>query len=245
MRKPGKKRLAVLSIVIILIIGVIWLPKLAVSGSFSSWIFAGESAVRPSSSETVDQNLQLMSKLADLSGVQAENEALRQTLNFKERAQKNLLVTYITSHELLNRNLVNLNVGSDAGVKIGQPIIVGDGVVIGKILRVQNNKAVAELLTSDFSKLAAMSIDANSTSGLVVGELGSTLALQFIKGEVDLKSGDLIITSGREDAVPAGLIVGTVEKIVLDDSDIFRTAEVKPAAHYDQQRLVSVIIDNE
>lgn len=244
MRKPTKKKLTVLSIIIVLIVVVVVIPRLPFGGSLGMLLFKTESSLTPQSASQ-DENLQLMAELAELSGIAAENESLRQALNFKERARKNLLVTYVTSHEAVNSNLVNLNVGSDAGVKIGQPIIVNDGVIIGKILRVQKNRAVAELLTSDFSKLAVMSTDADRTSGLVVGELGSTLALKFIQGEIDLKSGDLIITSGLEDDVPAGLIIGTIEKITLDDSDIFRTAEVKPAVHYDQQRLVSIIIDNE
>jgi rod shape-determining protein MreC len=132
-------------------------------------------------------------------------------------------------------------VGSADGVAVGQAIIVDQGIIIGKIIKVQDHKAIGELLTSDFSKLTVSSAESQETTGLVVGSLGNSLTMQFIPTTTNLEPRQLIVTSGLETAIPRGLVVGLVETISSPDSTVYKVASIKPTVNYQNYFLVSVI----
>ena len=58
----------------------------------------------------------------------------------------------------------------------------------------------------------------------------------------EIKRGDIIITSGLEDNIPHGLVVGTVETIDEADEAIFKTATINLPVNFDKIFIVSVLI---
>ncbi len=239
-----QNRIAVTSLAIFLFIfSLVIVPKFFTNNPILAGLYGFEFSIRPTmgAEDTSSEVKQLSLKLAGLNQVAQENAHLRELLKFYTERKLNRVVSYITSHDPLNPNLINLAVGSVEGVAIGQPVVVDDGVIIAKIIKVQEHKAIAELLTSDFSKLTVSSAELQETTGLVVGSLGNSLTMQFIPNTTNLETGQLIVTSGLESTVPRGLVVGLVDSITAPESTVYKLATVKPTVNYQNYFLVSVI----
>lgn len=238
-----QNRIAITSLAIFLfLLSLVIVPKFFTANPVIAGLFAFEFSIRPTrGAEASSEVKQLSLKLAALNQVAQENAHLRQLLKFFTERRFSYVSSYITSHDPLNANLINLAVGSAEGVAVGQPVVVDDGVIIGKIIKVQEHKAIAELLTSDFSKLTVSSAELQETTGLVVGSLGNSLTMQFIPNTTNLEPGQLIVTSGLESTVPRGLVVGLVDTITAPESTVYKLATIKPTVNYQNYFLVSVI----
>jgi rod shape-determining protein MreC len=228
--------------IFIFILSLVIVPKFFTSNPVLGGLFSLEFSIRPTKGAEDDSEVkQLSLKLAALNQESQENARLRELLHFYSNHDYTHVVSYITSHDPLNTNLINLAVGSADGVAVGQAIIVDQGIIIGKIIKVQDHKAIGELLTSDFSKLTVSSAESQETTGLVVGSLGNSLTMQFIPTTTNLEPRQLIVTSGLETAIPRGLVVGLVETISSPDSTVYKVASIKPTVNYQNYFLVSVI----
>ena len=67
--------------------------------------------------------------------------------------------------------------------------------------------------------------------------------LNYLPEEAQLVAGDEVVTSGRGDVYPSGLVVGQVEGVFTDPSGQTRYATVRPAADLDSFVEVFVIKD--
>ena len=64
--------------------------------------------------------------------------------------------------------------------------------------------------------------------------------LSYLPLDCDLEPGDEVLTSGRGEIYPSGLVVGTVEQVKTDQSGMSRYALVRPAVELD--RLIEVFV---
>lgn len=238
-----QNRIAASSLAIFLfLLSLVIVPKFFTSSPILSALFTLEYSLRPAQgAEDNTEVKQLSLKLANLNQIDQENQRLRELLKFYSTRNYSYVVSYITSRDVFNPNLINLAVGSSEGVAVGQAIIVDDGIIIGKIIKVQEHKAIGELLTSDFSKLTVSSAESQETTGLVIGSLGNSLTMQFIPNSTNLEPRQLIVTSGLESAIPRGLVVGLVDTITAPESTVYKVANIKPIVNYQNYFLVSVI----
>lgn len=241
-----RQRQGVVAVIIIVIL-ILMAPRFPWGVFVSRAILRSDTALRSAFfHSTQDQAFveRLTAEVARLSAVEAENEQLRQQLNFFQRQNFNRFTTYVLSKDPFNSNFLTLSAGTNNGIEVGQPVIVGEGILIGKIIGVETERSLVELLTSDVSKVPAMTTDESQTSGLLQGKLGTSLILQYVPSSVQLKEGEIVVTSGLEQQVPRGLVIGSIASIEQSNSEIFSSAVVKPAVDYMSQYLVSVIIEN-
>ena len=61
----------------------------------------------------------------------------------------------------------------------------------------------------------------------------------------ELRKDDLVVTSGLQDAIPAGLVIGTVQDIIKKPEDLFQSAVLRSALLLDNLALLSVLIGGE
>ncbi|MFH0873564.1 MAG: rod shape-determining protein MreC [Candidatus Komeilibacteria bacterium] len=208
------------------------------------WLYQWEALAKTATPTDQEQTLATLSlQVAALQQSRKENDSLRDLLKFYTQRQYHYQIGYLISRDQFNNNLVTIDLGSANGIRLGQPLVVKQGIIIGKIIRVDEHKAVAELLTSEFSKLPVTTASLRETSGLLVGSLGNTLRLQFIPTQTGLKERELIVTSGLENEIPAGLVVGTVERIESPASEVYKQADIKPIIDYQQTTIISVITE--
>jgi rod shape-determining protein MreC len=179
--------------------------------------------------ETITQLEQFKLENSKLRTLAAENAALKSALNFKEKelGQTILARVIAESSDITNRGLI-IDRGAEDGLKSGQPAIVDDGIIIGKIKSVRKNSAVVLLLTDSTSRLAVAIQGGGDILGLLEGDRGLSMGISLIPQNEQVSLGDMVITSGIEAEIRRGLIIGTIERVEKDEQKPFQTATVTP-----------------
>lgn len=177
-----------------------------------------------------------------LKNLQEENKKLRQLLNFQEIIkQKIILADIIAKSSLSASRTFNLNQGEKNGILKDQAVIVGAGVIIGKILAVEKNSSIVLLLTDNNSRLAVSLEGETISGGILRGNQGLSLILDFAPLDAVLKPKQKILTAGAEPGIPQGLIAGEIESLIPAEDSLFQTAVVKPMIDYDKLTVVGVV----
>jgi len=102
------------------------------------------------------------------------------------------------------------DVGSEKGVKVGNPVMSDRGLV-GRVVGVANGASRVLLLTDVASRTPVL-IDRTDARAILLGDGGANPRLAFLRGQNPVKEGDEILTSGDGGVFPRGLPVGTAAK---------------------------------
>ncbi len=180
----------------------------------------------------------------ELEVLRQENSLLRDQLAF---FNKNKYYHHVGA-EVIGENIdpvgstLIIDRGSDSGINPGNPVIVGDGIMIGKVLRVNEQTSLVRLLNDSQSRVAAMVMNGEKSIGLVEGGFGISIRMNFIPQNEKLNLGDLIVTSGLEQGILKGLLLGKVEVIEKEAYQPFQKAILSPLVDFSKIDLVSVIV---
>jgi rod shape-determining protein MreC len=158
----------------------------------------------------------------------AENERLRKLLGARERVgnTSRLAQALYESRDRFSRKLV-LDIGSNAGIEAGSPVIDNIGVV-GQVTRVFPLTAEVTLLT-DKDQTIPVQVVRNGLRGVAFGGIEpGTLDLRFMASNADLVNGDAVVTSGIDGVYPAGLSVATVTRVERTAKDQFARVVMTP-----------------
>ena len=184
-------------------------------------------------------------QLQKLDIIEKENERLRKLLGAIPKTTERLLISEIINVDLdPYKQLILLNKGSSSDVYQGQPIIDALGIM-GQVVHVGPMSSTAMLIT-DASH--AIPVQVNRT-GLRAIAFGSgkidQLNLRHLPHNVDIKEGDLLITSGLGGVFPPNFPVAVINKIERPAGEPFATIEAKPHALLDKSREVLLVWRNE
>ncbi len=133
-----------------------------------------------------------------------------------------------------------IGAGYNSGVSVGDPIVVQDGRLLGKVLTVGPRTSTAIAVTDQGHATAVSLFNESQTIGVASGLIGDLLRIDFIPPDQVVAVGDLVVTSGLEGNIPSGLLVGVVNAVELDPSSPFQSAVVEPLA--DLRRTHNVVI---
>lgn len=176
---------------------------------------------------------------------QEENNELRAQSRFLKKQKWQTVGADVTGKNIdtLGNTLI-INRGSRDGVKENDPVIIHDGILIGKIARVEEKISVIRLINDNQSKFAATIMNTDRSLGLIEGGYGISVQMNYIPQNETINIGETIITSGLEDNVPRGLLIGAIETVEKEAYQPFQKAIVKPLADLNKINLVSVIISH-
>lgn len=201
--------------------------------------------------ETINQ---LTVENVELKFLKEENLALRKQLNFLAKSGDHYLMANIISRGELegepedSRSIMidkGLRDGLSAGLAVVSFVSPGNfsqGVIIGKIINVKDNLSEIYLVTNKNCKLAAAILGEGRISGIVAGELGLTIKMDFIPQTVNIKAGDLVATSGLEQNIPRGLVIGRVAKVVKENNEVWQSATIEPQINLDSLSVISILL---
>ncbi|KKU13850.1 MAG: Cell shape-determining protein MreC [Parcubacteria group bacterium GW2011_GWC2_45_7] len=185
---------------------------------------------------------QLTAENARFLELQNENVQLRRELNFIERIQYPFALARVIGRvKEAGGDFFILNRGGSDGVAVDQPV-VSDGILIGKIIRVQKSVSIAVPLTTSGLKTAAMFTENTATDGIVEGELNVSLKMSLISKDITLINNMIVITSGLEQTIPRGFVIGKIERIESKPNDLFQTAYLKIPTSLQNTTLVNIIL---
>jgi len=197
--------------------------------------------------ELESQINQLTEENVRLKILENENGILREHLGFLVKHEYRYIMSNVISRgeavETSGREeTLIIDKGSKDGVYPGLAIVSGQGIIIGKVAEVKENISQVDLTNSSKCKLAATILNEDKTSGVTEGELGLTIKMKFIPQEEEVNIGDIIVTSGLEQAIPRGLVIGKVTQMEKENNEIWQFATLEPLIKAKDLVIVSVLI---
>ena len=140
-----------------------------------------------------------------------------------------------------------IGAGKDQGVKVDQIVLSEQGVV-GRVSEAGSNYAKVLLVTDSSSSVSAL-VQTSRASGIVRGQYGDTLFMEWILQSDPVKRGDVIVTAGLgigtelRSLYPKGLVIGTVVDVTKAEVSAYQRAVVAPAVDLRKLENVLVITD--
>lgn len=178
---------------------------------------------------------------AEVAELRKENSELRKELAFEEQEKYPLTIARVIARIKENGStFLIINRGTEQRIVVGMPAISG-GALIGKIIKTNRATSVVAPLTAAGIKTAVTFPGNAATAGIVEGELNVNLIARFIPKDIAVNLDNSVITSGLEERIPRGLLVGLIAKIDAAPQDLFQTAYVRPLIKIDALALVSII----
>ncbi|MFH1404861.1 MAG: rod shape-determining protein MreC [Patescibacteria group bacterium] len=231
---------------------IIWVVKqfqkpLAITGSWASeqtaYVFRNPDSLQIRINDLENRILGLVIDKTQYEQLLEENKQLRQQVGFLESQKFSYLSTRIlgSSNSLQVRRFI-IGIGENDGVHINAPVVIGEGVLVGKVISTTKTTATVSMLSDPGSMTAVTLLNRTRTLGLAEGESGTLLRIKFIPHDEIVLVNDLVITSGLENDVPPGLLVGIVNTIQSDESEPFQEAIVESIIDVRRHNVVSVLI---
>ncbi|WP_206019886.1 rod shape-determining protein MreC [Pseudomaricurvus alkylphenolicus] len=184
-------------------------------------------------------------KLQQMASLAAENVRLRRLLNSAEKVPHRVLVAEligVSSDPLTHRVVVNK--GSRDGVFLGQPLLDAQGLM-GQVVEVSDYSAQVLLIT-DASHALPVQINRNGVRAVAegTGDL-YRLDLRHLANTVDVRQGDLLVSSGLGQRFPVGYPVAEVVAVIRDPGKPFSRVEARPMAQLNRSRHVLLVFSGE
>lgn len=167
-----------------------------------------------------------------------ENEQLRALLDLTARHRSFVLEDVrVTARFTSNwESKLTLSKGSSAGIEAGDCVISETGVLVGIVDKVGVNWSTVSTIIDTDTEIGGI-VTRTYSAGVLEGDLSlmnqGRLKLNYLPEGAQLVSGDEVLTSGRGDMFPSGLMVGQVEGVFTDPSGKTRYAVVQPAVALD------------
>lgn len=190
-----------------------------------------------------NQNFEVaVAKLKDL---EKENTEIRKQLNFFHRRNFTSVAADIVGQNSDSaEKMIIIDVGDASGIKLGQPVISGDGVMVGTVAKVEKDISLVRLINDNQSKIAATILNREGSLGVVEGGYGLSVRMNFIPRNETVLIGDQIITSGLEQSIPRGLLIGEVAVAENEAYQPFQQAVLTTAIDLSKLSIVSVLLSN-
>lgn len=189
-------------------------------------------------------NEQLLNQKSDLlllAQYEQENKRLRQLLGSPLRKDEQKMVTEVLSAETdPYSNLVIIDKGSDHNVFEGQPVISDKGVV-GQVIGV-NKYTSRVLLICDSSHAIPIQVLRNDIRVIASGTgCNEQLELELLPRNIDIRVGDVLVTSGLGGRFPEGYPVAIVTSVGIDRSNAYTVVRAKPTAELQRLRYLLLL----
>ncbi|MEX2117686.1 MAG: rod shape-determining protein MreC [Bacteroidota bacterium] len=175
-------------------------------------------------------NVELADEASQLREAKLENLRLRRLLTLKERTPFEFVAASVVSKNLtLLRNSLTLDVGEADGIRPSMPV-VNDAGLIGVVIAVSRNYAVVNiLLNTDFR--ASAKVQRSRVDGIVAWD-GTDIVLKNIAKTLDVKAGDVVLTSDYSSTFPPGIRIGLVNSVTEQEGSLFKHVIITPSVDF-------------
>jgi rod shape-determining protein MreC len=182
--------------------------------------------------------------LQDYNALLLENQKLSQLLKSRYKLDKEAFILARISSISQSRlkKQIAINKGSGDGIKIGQVVLGADGI-LGQVSQVTPLYS-SVLLTTDPTQHIPVKNERNGIRGISKGITShqGKLMVRFIQHGLDIKVGDVFLSSAIGSKFPAGYPVGRVTHVEKKANSPFLAIELTPSQTIDQ--LEFVLINN-
>jgi rod shape-determining protein MreC len=220
--------------------------QVAVNSPLAAWHWLTDSF--STRSQLRAQNQQLHEQVQALQLAQLHQQALEQ-----ENAQlrdlhaalppliKKFLVAEVIGVDsgILRQRLI-INKGRHQGVQVNEPVVDGTGI-LGQVAHVGPWSSEVILIT-DPEHAIPVQVARNGLRTIAVGSGNADeILLPYLAANTDIKSGDLLTSSGLGGVFPAGYPVGRITGIRREANQLLAQVRAAPRAKIEQTREVMLI----
>ncbi|MDR0857663.1 MAG: rod shape-determining protein MreC [Oscillospiraceae bacterium] len=200
------------------------------------------------------ENAELQLKLAQMEAEirlaktsNEENARLRTLLGLVENGAtfENVTTASVISFDASNwSSSLAIGAGSVNDVEVGDCVITAEGFLVGQIISVSATTSQVRTVIDLDSSIGAL-VDRNGVSGIASGDYElmrkGVLRLGYLPVGADLLNGDTVLSSGKGEAFPAGLVIGKISAYRIDDSGMNWYGEVTPSADLNAVTQIFVV----
>ena len=181
-------------------------------------------------------NLQRIDILRD------EVSRLRSIKRVMSKKFENIQIARVIQGDVIpNKESIKINIGSNDNIIIGQTVMGTNGLV-GQIVEVALYSSKVLLITDVNSNIPAV-ITRTGKQVIVKGRSQDDLLEISYTDDTDIKSGDLIVTSGQAGRFIASLNIGRIVKIEMNEGERFAQVMVEPSEYIENINEVIVTPD--
>ena len=185
--------------------------------------------------------MQQKSDLLLLEHLKHENDRLRELLGSPLRHDEHKMAAQVlladTDPYVYQ---VVIDKGENNGVYVGQPVVDEKGIV-GQIYQTAQATSRA-ILVCDYQHAIPVQVLRNDISMVAVGNgCNKDLTLDFLPNNVDIKVGDVLVTSGLDGRFPEGYPVAVVSSVKLDIRDSTPIISATPTADLKRLRYLLLL----
>lgn len=189
-----------------------------------------------------EQLAEIAVQAAQWSSAEAQLTQALALLSYHQEAR----VPQVTARVLLRERLgqdhfLILDRGSAAGIRVYDPVISEEGILVGVIADVGTFSSKMALLTNRDTRIGARAIGRTQTDGIVEGGRGPVLVLRYVPKDPPMTTNLLMVTSGVDPQIPSDLVIGMVNAVEDDALGSFSTVFIEPLADVNRIALVSVL----
>ncbi|TDO83473.1 rod shape-determining protein MreC [Halanaerobium saccharolyticum] len=176
------------------------------------------------------ENSVLKRQILFLENINRENKRLRELLEFKEKVDYQMVgAEVIANSPSVWEKMITINRGSRDGLKERMPVITYQGYLVGRIEELGSSSAQVRLITDQNFVVGGIIARTESREiGLVrgSGRDDQPSIMDNIAWDADIQPGDIILTSGLSNNFPAGLKIGKVTEVEVDNYGLSQKAKV-------------------
>jgi rod shape-determining protein MreC len=163
---------------------------------------------------------------------------LRQLLELRERAQLDTAAAEVIAGPASpDFQTVTIDKGTSDQLATDMAVISPSGVV-GRVIMPSRRASKVQLLI-DLNAAAGALIERTRVQGVVVGAGSGMLKMRYVPGTADVKTGDLVVTSGIDGIYPKGFVIGTIDQVAGSVGE-YHEISVRPAVDF--ARIEEVLI---
>lgn len=200
-------------------------------------------------SQSKEQNIVNIAKLADINKLEADNKALRDQFETGNQINPKLIPAQIIGEPAFIPGFSYpetyiINEGKQNGIREGDAVLYKN-TVVGKISKVYDSSSVVMLITNSSSSFTAKTMS-GSISGIINGQGGGVIIFDNVLLSENLKIGDLVLTKGDINTngvgFPPDLVIGKIKSVNKNPSALFQKAEIESPLDFEKLSLVFVLV---
>ncbi|MDP3953474.1 MAG: rod shape-determining protein MreC [bacterium] len=170
-----------------------------------------------------------------IESLERENTDLRAQLFRQDLLPTGSAVVY-SSYPFNSKSELIIGQGVQDGVAVGDTILSGNSVLVGRVREVSEDKSVVTTIF-DPGFETAVRIGDQEIDALMRG--GNELLLDLIPTDAEVEAGQSVVTAGSE--LPYGLHIGIVKEVKEAGGSVFKKALVEPGFEVKALRNVNIL----
>ena len=183
---------------------------------------------------------QLEAELARVREEQIQFRGREALLAVQDAQNEIFLLAEVITRDLTGlQDVIGLSRGSNDGVEVGMPVLAEGGSLVGVISEVRPGSSFVRLVTDPDASVRALH-QLSRSEGVVRGDTGGNLRVDFVPRTADVQPGHLFLTSGLGGLMPKGIPIGRVASAEGSPQDVFRNVRLEPLAPLDEVELVLI-----